>query len=305
MEMLERFTGWHSSSAGQKHQYSSSYLTLPTSPTPDAVDAYPYGHSRPSLSRLLADFTLGFADGLTVPFALTAGLSSLGQTNTVIYAGTAEICAGCISMGIGGYLAAKGEESRDSTSGDDFSSDGESDCEKLDSTSINERQEIDDYLAPLQLPSDLLRIVTAHVDSTPEIAKRLRIKVHSTDNTSNPEPARTSPVISGLAVAFGYLLGGLLPLTPYFFVNNVRSGVKWSFAVCIFALFIFGFSKEYVLHINPSSNEWTLRNRVVRWNMIRQSIWEGVRMVVLGGLAAVAAVLCVRLFEGIVPQQPS
>lgn len=51
----------------------------------------------PTLSRFLADFTLGFADGLTVPFALTAGLSSLGETKTVLYAGMAEICAGSIS----------------------------------------------------------------------------------------------------------------------------------------------------------------------------------------------------------------
>src|SRR4051812_19127083 len=54
--------------------------------------------SWPSLQTFLPDFTLGFADGLTVPFALTAGLSSLGQTSTVIYAGMAEICAGSISM---------------------------------------------------------------------------------------------------------------------------------------------------------------------------------------------------------------
>src|ERR1700761_6968955 len=63
----------------------------------------------PLLIRFLSDFTLGFSDGLTVPFALTAGLSSLGRTDTVIYAGLAELCAGSISMGIGGYLSAKDE----------------------------------------------------------------------------------------------------------------------------------------------------------------------------------------------------
>lgn len=61
------------------------------------------------VSKFLSNFTLGFADGFTVPFALSAGLSSLSQTKTVIYAGLAEICAGSISMGIGGYLAARGE----------------------------------------------------------------------------------------------------------------------------------------------------------------------------------------------------
>ena len=61
----------------------------------------------PYLTRFLSDFTLGFSDGLTVPFALTAGLSSLGRADTVISAGLAELCAGSISMGIGGYLAAR------------------------------------------------------------------------------------------------------------------------------------------------------------------------------------------------------
>ncbi|KAF9880652.1 vacuolar iron transporter [Colletotrichum karsti] len=60
-----------------------------------------------NLVHFLSDFTLGFSDGLTVPFALTAGLSSLGRSETVIFAGLAELCAGCISMGIGGYLAAR------------------------------------------------------------------------------------------------------------------------------------------------------------------------------------------------------
>lgn len=72
-------------------------------------------HPPPSLHRFaidprtIADATIGLSDGLTVPFALTAGLSALGDTKVVIFGGLAEICAGAISMGIGGYLAAKGE----------------------------------------------------------------------------------------------------------------------------------------------------------------------------------------------------
>ncbi|XDG01481.1 hypothetical protein ABKA04_001096 [Annulohypoxylon sp. FPYF3050] len=98
------------------------------------------------LSQFLSHFTLGFADGLTVPFALTAGLSSLGQTKTVIYAGTAEICAGCISMGIGGYLAARGEQASNT---DRYDHD-----EKLGS---DDQDSVQDYLALLDLPPDLLQ----------------------------------------------------------------------------------------------------------------------------------------------------
>ena len=59
--------------------------------------------------RILSDFTIGLSDGLTVPFALTAGLSALGDTRVVIFGGLAELVAGAISMGVAGYLGAKGE----------------------------------------------------------------------------------------------------------------------------------------------------------------------------------------------------
>jgi vacuolar iron transporter family protein len=59
--------------------------------------------------RLISDFTIGLSDGLTVPFALTAGLSALGDARVVVFAGLAELVAGCISMGVAGYLGAKGE----------------------------------------------------------------------------------------------------------------------------------------------------------------------------------------------------
>lgn len=60
-------------------------------------------------ARVISDATIGLSDGLTVPFALTAGLSALGNTNVVIYGGFAELIAGAISMGLGGYLGAKSE----------------------------------------------------------------------------------------------------------------------------------------------------------------------------------------------------
>jgi vacuolar iron transporter family protein len=61
-------------------------------------------------ARVISDAIIGLSDGLTVPFALTAGLSALGDTKVVVYGGLAELCAGAISMGLGGYLGAKSEE---------------------------------------------------------------------------------------------------------------------------------------------------------------------------------------------------
>ncbi|KAI0481777.1 Ccc1 family [Xylaria cf. heliscus] len=308
MELLDHLPGW-----GERRP---AYSTLPTTPTvvtdassvqdggsqQDHVDAL---RAPSSLSRFLADFTLGFADGLTVPFALTAGLSSLGQTNTVIYAGMAEICAGCISMGIGGYLAAKGEQRSDVTNGNHSLQTGSRDDDEEKSTSpvSPENQEVGDYVARLQLPPELLRSVMAHVESSPEIAARVRESTVLAIHETIMEPVRTSPLVSGLSVALGYLLGGSLPLAPYFFVGSVTRGLFWSFGICILALFIFGFTKEYVLHFSSTNHEWnsrTVRSRLLRWDLIKHGLWEGFRMVIFGGIAAVAAVLCVKLFEGVV-----
>ncbi|KAI1828287.1 Ccc1 family [Xylaria intraflava] len=258
-----------------------------------------------SLSHFLANFTLGFADGLTVPFALTAGLSSLGRTNTVIYAGLAEICAGCISMGIGGYLAAKGDEKRDAANNArhlDSDSTDEDEEKAASSELLGQEAEADNYLAPLQLPSDLLQSVMAHVKSSPEIVERMRDHLRLAKDEPTLEPGRTSPLFAGLTVALGYLLGGLIPLFPYFFVHSVTVGLSWSFGLCVVALFIFGFSKEYALLINsmsPSSGSRNLRRRLLKWDLIKHGIWEGIIMAALGGIAAVTAVVCVKLFENV------
>ncbi|KAI1117044.1 Ccc1 family [Nemania sp. NC0429] len=247
------------------------------------------GEARRSPSRFLADFTLGFADGLTVPFALTAGLSSLGQTSTVIYAGMAELCAGCISMGIGGYLAAKGEQRSET----DDDSDLEKDDEEMSALYSRGGREVADYLVPLQLPPDLLQAVMAHIESSPDIAARVR---DTAKDESPSESTRTSPIISGLSITLGYLLGGLLPLAPYFFVTNVAQGLRWSFGICLVALFVFGFTKEYILNVSSARHE--MKSSRARWNLIKRSLREGLTMVVLGGIAALAAVVAVRLFDG-------
>lgn len=253
---------------------------------------------KPTLSRFLADFTLGFADGLTVPFALTAGLSSLGQTDTVIYAGMAEICAGSISMGIGGYLSAKGDAR--SAVVHNAAEEAEDEEEKIQ---MDEKagQVVDKYLAPLDLPSELLGLVRAHIAGRADVAAAVEEKVASEEDEE--EDATPAPWMSGLSVALGYLIGGSLPLFPYFIVEQVGDGLLWSFIVCVIALFSFGFIKDFVLHIHQANEEVWLKQKGLgkeswTWQDICRSSWEGTQMVMLGSLAAVAAVLCVRLFEG-------
>ncbi|KAK4109543.1 DUF125-domain-containing protein [Canariomyces notabilis] len=226
----------------------------------------------PTLARFLADFTLGFADGLTVPFALTAGLSSLGHADTVIYAGMAEICAGSISMGIGGYLSARGEVATAAAA------------------KATEDNNIDD-VAVIQEEKSL---------STDRDISQLGNGQFKQEEASDDERL-PSPFMAGLSVALGYLLGGLLPLFPYFLVDQVKDGLLWSFGVCAVALFAFGFCKDFVLTRGNSRHAVAAGEpeKKMRWRDIRRSAWEGAQMVLLGSVAALAAVLCVRAFESL------
>ncbi|KAK4661099.1 uncharacterized protein QC763_705040 [Podospora pseudopauciseta] len=288
----------------------------------------------PSATRFLADFTLGFADGLTVPFALTAGLSSLGSSDTVIYAGAAEICAGSLSMGIGGFLAAKGEWSQSqvqipaqSALVDQFDADVEIDTETETIVSGYHDTENDDllegYLAPLELSPKLQDEIRSHVAKCPGILRELEQQQRryrsrhgclETGSLSEKEVeakrAAPSPILVGLSVSLGYLLGGLLPLFPYFFVEHVQEGLRWSFAVCLLALFLFGLLKDYFLNSQQSKDQtgagWIgtsgqKKHRIVlgmKWLDLKRSLWEGIQMALMGGIAAIAAVLCVKFFEG-------
>lgn len=287
-----------------------SPLTMTSSPTFGVSDNLLKPAQRhatkppPTLSRFLADFTLGFADGLTVPFALTAGLSSLGQTETVIYAGMAEICAGSISMGIGGYLSAKGDGRGGHTAA--VGCVGDKEEEEEEGGELNEKagEVVDRYLAPLDLPSELLELVHKHIVDREDIAAAVERKMARVEDNDDEEDGPPPAWISGLSVAIGYLIGGSLPLFPYFIVKEVADGLLWSFVVCVMALFTFGFIKSHVLLVQSAKSGGWMKGKGLQragwtWRNVRQSSWEGAQMVILGSLAALAAVLCVRLFEGI------
>ncbi|OAQ72262.1 vacuolar iron transporter Ccc1 [Pochonia chlamydosporia 170] len=258
----------------------------------------------PCLTRFLSDFTLGFSDGLTVPFALTAGLSSLGRADTVIYAGLAELCAGSISMGIGGYLSALDEVPSSSGSKDELDSAGDEeelrgmlrDGSSRGSTSnlsdsIDEKdmeQEsgedlIRSHLEPLALPNTTVLEILATLRNRPDgVARSIRRLEQYNAVTEQPsDQLPIWPVASGLSISLGYVVGGIIPLFPYFFTSTVGKGLQWSIAMCLIALMAFGSGKSWVLRGEDRS--------------IKRSLWEGLQMLILGTLAAGAAVLCVNL----------
>ncbi|EPE10447.1 vacuolar iron transporter ccc1 [Ophiostoma piceae UAMH 11346] len=315
----------------------------PKNPKPKS--AAPRTRYLPTSRRFWADFTMGFADGLTVPFALTAGLSSLGQTDTVVYAGLAEVSAGCISMGIGGYLSARQSSPSTSSTRDDNVEDEDDDtsCKDLEAfrssgedhekdataspTAVHPSALASRYLAPLNLPADLQQLVMTHIAAKPDTIQALLAAESQT--LSDPDYGHYSeqrallderesdaddddddyvwPVASGLSVALGYLIGGLLPLGPYFFVESVGNGLRWSFAVCIVALFLFGFLRDFALGSQAAADSGSARKTSARqlswhksqipWRRLWKSTFEGLQMVILGAIAAIAAVLCVRMFE--------
>ncbi|KKA25979.1 hypothetical protein TD95_002167 [Thielaviopsis punctulata] len=271
----------------------------------------------PFLTQFISDFTLGFSDGLTVPFALTAGLSSLGKTDTVIYAGMAELCAGSISMGIGGFLSARdavpdrsspapakpadeevpadADEKRHMLADEPASPTGsvhsdtasDHDCYSLEGYEGD--RIIRSYLGPLGLePEELERLVStiATRGHTHRTARRIQctMEAASAGAESDTETAANTPLMSGLSIALGYLMGGLIPMLPYFFAPTVGLGLVWSIFLCMIALFSYGAGKNYLLGGS-------------RRPAISKCLWEGLHMLLLGGVAAGTAVLCVHLVE--------
>ncbi|KAF4505055.1 hypothetical protein G6O67_007046 [Ophiocordyceps sinensis] len=271
----------------------------------------------PSLTRFLSDFTLGFSDGLTVPFALTAGLSSLGRADTVIYAGLAELCAGSISMGIGGYLSAVDElppppSHRGSLNGGDddeelaamLSHDGSptatsTSSESSSRGSIGDKEKglefpgellVRRHLEPLALDgstvSDVVAALRRNPDGLARAAHQLQQRRQPREElpVASGKPSVPWPVASGLSISLGYVVGGVIPLFPYFFAPTVGLGLGWSICLCLLALMSFGFGKS-----------WLLRGKSATW---RRCLLQGFQMLILGSLAAGAAVLCVNLLGG-------
>lgn len=221
-------------------------------------------------------------------------------------------------MGIGGYLSAKGEEAQQerptttivnlcTAAGEEDDGESSVGLDEKGSLRTTTRMMIEEYLAPLNLPPELLDLVRNHVQDRDDVAdalarqQLLRGEESDYDEDGVDVDAVSSPIMSGLSVALGYLIGGSLPLFPYFIVSHVGDGLMWSFIVCIVALFTFGFTKDLMLHLRKAKDVWVKEKDLGRrrwgWTDIRRSSWEGLQMVLLGSLAALAAVLCVRLFD--------
>ncbi|KAJ5792936.1 uncharacterized protein N7503_008914 [Penicillium pulvis] len=225
--------------------------------------------------RTVSDAIIGLSDGMTVPFALTAGLSALGDTKVVVFGGMAELIAGAISMGLGGYLGAKSEEESYKATLKETQTQTMTDPASITGT-------ISEIFEPYELPSELVSQLTNHLSASPLLPSFLMNFQHTL-----PEPSESRAVICALTIALGYFIGGFVPLLPYFFVGPHEAfiALRWSIATMVVALFIFGYGKTCFVC------GWRGRRN------IRKGVVGGVQMVLVGGLAAGSAMGLVKAFS--------
>ncbi len=184
-------------------------------------------------SEILRDVVIGMSDGLTVPFALAAGLTgAVNSSGIIVTAGLAEIAAGSIAMGLGGYLAAK------------------SDAEHYHRERERERREIAEK--PEVEQEEVAEVFRSYGLTTEEIApvlNALRERPHAWVDfmmrfelgLEPPQPKRG--LISALTIGGAYVAGGLIPLVPYFIFPSALTALPLSVLVTLIALLVFGFIK--------------------------------------------------------------
>jgi VIT1/CCC1 family predicted Fe2+/Mn2+ transporter len=184
-------------------------------------------------SNFVRDVVIGMSDGLTVPFALAAGLSgAISNTRFIVIGGLAEIAAGSIAMGLGGYLAARG------------------DAEHYEQERVREYREIEEI--PEEEKAEVARVFQNYglraEESTPVVEALSRRPDAWVDfmmrfelGLEEPEPKRA--VTSAGTIAAAYVVGGLIPLSPYVALSNAYRGLIFSVVLTLAALAIFGYIK--------------------------------------------------------------
>ncbi|CAN5425647.1 VIT1/CCC1 transporter family protein [soil metagenome] len=194
-------------------------------------------------SDLVKDIVIGMADGLTVPFALAAGLSGAVDSNTIIItAGVAEIIAGSIAMGLGGYLAGKTEV-------DHYHSELKREYDEVDRVPEREKQEIRDILEEYGISKPTQELVTDELsqnkDKWVDFMMRFELGLE--------EPHEKRARNSAANIALSYIAGGMIPLSAYLFTDHPHEGIVYSSIITLLALLIFGFFKSKVTGQNPIS----------------------------------------------------
>ena len=214
--------------------------------------------------EVVRDVVIGMSDGLTVPFALAAGISgAIDNSRLVVVAGLAEIAAGSIAMGLGGYLAAR------------------SDAEHYASERLREEREVEEI--PDEEAREVQQVFTSYgltrEQAAPVIEAMTKKPKEWVDfmmrfelGLEEPNPKRA--LQSAATIAGSYIAGGFIPLAPYMIIHSSRQALIWSAVVTLLALGVFGYIKGRFTGAKP-----------------RRS---ALQTIVIGGLAAGAAFLIAK-----------
>lgn len=219
-------------------------------------------------SEVVRDVVLGMSDGLTVPFALAAGLTgAVASSRLILVAGVAELVAGAVAMGLGGYLAAKSEA-------DTYRSELKREYEEVRAIPQEEREEVRKIFAGWGLEGPTLEAATDAICADPK--RWVEFMMREELQLSEPDPGRART--SALTIGGAYVAGGAIPLAPYLLSVPVLTALGASCAVTLTALAIFG----------------AVKGRLTG----RPPLREAARTVLVGALASGAAFLLAKLISG-------
>ncbi|MGZ3873121.1 MAG: VIT1/CCC1 transporter family protein [Mucilaginibacter sp.] len=219
-------------------------------------------------SDTIRDIVIGMSDGLTVPFALAAGLSgAVNSSGIVVTAGIAEIVAGSIAMGLGGFLAGR-------TESDHYESELKREYEEIERVPEQEKLEVREVFAGFGLSDGLQHQIADEMakdkDKWADFMMRYELGLEK------PEANRASQ--SAITIGVSYIVGGIIPLSPYFFESNSQNALYYSCAITMVCLFVFGYFKSKVTG--------------------QPAFTGAVKVLLIGALAAATAFLMAKLING-------
>jgi VIT1/CCC1 family predicted Fe2+/Mn2+ transporter len=192
------------------------------------------------------DVVIGMADGLTVPFALAAGISgAIASTHIVVTAGLAEVAAGSIAMGLGGFLAAKGDAEH-------YESELRREENEICEVPEREAEEIVDLFKDYGVTASEAAPVVAALRREPKAWRDFMMRFEL--GLEAPDPKRA--LRSALTIAGSYVIGGMIPLLPYMLAANAHQALMVSIAVTLLALALFGFVKGHFTGVSKFKSAW-------------------------------------------------
>lgn len=194
-------------------------------------------------SAVIKDIVIGMADGLTVPFALAAGLSGVVDSNAIIItAGIAEICAGSIAMGLGGYLAGRTEIEH-------YQSELKREQAEIITHYETEKREVREIFAEYGLSPESQQLIVDEMAKNEE--KWVDFMMRYELGLEKPDEKRAGK--SALNIGISYIIGGIIPLSGYMIAQTPTDGLIYSSAITVLCLFIFGYFKSKLTGQGPIS----------------------------------------------------